>query len=140
MCIRDSFNGSNEVVLRVAARHEEKDALIILSREIAQAATGMAPGIMNYLGGRPSISPSINLFSFMFDKKKVNFQIDFNKTLESVEIANTDKLNISTNISYAKLGGNTSDYNFETRLINLAYARSGDKGNHVNVGIIARNS
>ncbi len=136
----DNFNGSNEVVLRVAARHEEKDALIILSREIAQAATGMAPGIMNYLGGRPSISPSINLFSFMFDKKKVNCQIDFNNTLESVEIANTGKLNISTNISYANLGGNTSDYNFETRLINLAYARSGDKGNHVNVGIIARNS
>ena len=134
----NNLNGSNEVVLRVAARHEKKEALIILSREIAQAATGMAPGIMNYLGGRPSISPSINLFSFMLDKKKVKCRIDFNKTLESVEIAISDKLNISSNTTPAKLGGDTSDYSFETRLINLAYARSGDKGNHVNVGIIAR--
>lgn len=134
----ENFNGSSEVVLRIAARHEKKEALIILSREIAQAATGMAPGVMNYLGGRPSISPSINLFSFMLEKNKVHCKINFNKTYKSVDIAPIYKFKMPSNLAPVKLGGDTSNCSFETRLINLAYARSGDKGNHVNVGIIAR--
>ena len=53
-----------EVLLRIIARHKQKDALILLSRELAQASTGMTPGFINMLGGRPSVSPSIRLFSF----------------------------------------------------------------------------
>ena len=48
-----------EVLLRIIATHEQKDALTLLSREIAQASTGMTPGFTNMLGGRPSVSPSI---------------------------------------------------------------------------------
>ena len=134
----DNFRGSSEVVLRVAVRHEKKEALIILSREIAQAATGMAPGIMNYLGGRPSISPSINLFSFLLDKNQVQCQINLNQTYRLVEIGLINNFKMPSSTIPVRLGGDTSDYSFETRLINLAYARSGDKGDHVNVGIIAR--
>ena len=47
--------------MRLAVAHENKKALNIFSREIAQSATGMAPGVINYLGGRPSISPLIKL-------------------------------------------------------------------------------
>ena len=49
---KNNYINTREVVLRIAATHKEKPALVIMSKEIAQAATGMAPGVMNYLGGK----------------------------------------------------------------------------------------
>ena len=54
------------------AMHKKKDALTILSKEIAQAATGMAAGVINYLGGRPRVSKSIHLFSFLLAKNQMS--------------------------------------------------------------------
>ena len=60
------------------AKHEKKEALILFSKEIAQAVTGMAAGVMNYMGGRPRVSRSIHLFSFLLNKNKVRVGVDFN--------------------------------------------------------------
>ena len=78
-------SGSNEVVMRLAVAHENKEALIIFSREIAQAATGMAPGVMNYLGGRPSISPLIKLYSFLINKKNINCSVNLDSIREKIK-------------------------------------------------------
>lgn len=42
---------SREVVVKLAVRHPRKEALVLFSREIAQAATGMAPGLTGIVGG-----------------------------------------------------------------------------------------
>ena len=42
--------------------------------------------------------------------------------------------------NFAILGGSAKSSDFEVPLIKLDYARSGDKGNHVNIGVIARKS
>ncbi|MEN0108636.1 MAG: acyclic terpene utilization AtuA family protein, partial [Pseudomonas sp.] len=59
---------SREVVVKLAVRHAKKEALVLFSREIAQAATGMAPGLTGIVGGRPTVYPVIRLFSFLVDK------------------------------------------------------------------------
>ena len=41
-----SKENSKEILLRLVATHPQKDALVILSKEMAQAATGMAAGVM----------------------------------------------------------------------------------------------
>ena len=41
---------TREVLLRIIATHSQKEALVLLSREIAQGSTGMAPGFINILG------------------------------------------------------------------------------------------
>ena len=69
---------TKEIVLRIVATHVNKEALIIFSKELAQAVTGMAAGVINYLGGRPKVSPSIHLFSFLLPKKEIQIQTDFN--------------------------------------------------------------
>ena len=135
---KNSRNNSKEIVLRLMATHSEKDALIILSKEMAQAATGMAAGVINYLGGRPRVSASIHLFSFLITKDQVPIIMDLNNKKIKVNIpydggfipVAADKQTISTSL----------DKNMKTSvpLIKLAYARSGDKGNHANIGIIAR--
>ena len=61
----NSNSDSREIVLRLMATHVEKSALIFLSREMAQAVTGMPAGVINYLGGRPPVSPSIHLLSLI---------------------------------------------------------------------------
>ena len=41
---------TKEIVLRIVATHTQREALTIFSKEIAQAVTGMAAGVINYLG------------------------------------------------------------------------------------------
>ena len=69
---------TREVVIKLAVRHPEKQALILFSREIAQAATGMAPGLTGIVGGRPTVYPVIRLFSFLIDKSACRLEIDIN--------------------------------------------------------------
>ncbi|MBP5131442.1 acyclic terpene utilization AtuA family protein, partial [Pseudomonas protegens] len=67
---------SREVVIKLAVRHPNKAALVLFSREIAQAATGMAPGLTGIVGGRPTVYPVIRLFSFLLDKDACRLEID----------------------------------------------------------------
>ncbi len=127
-----------EVLLRIMATHEQKEALILLSREIAQALTGMTPGFTNMLGGRPSVSPSIRLFSFLLPKENIRTTVDFNEKQFELEIWKTKSNNVDYKNTIPELPDNIDTPDTEVSLINLAYARSGDKGDHANIGVIAR--
>ena len=138
---RDSENyiDTREVVLRLAATHQNKSALVVLSREIAQAATGMAPGVMNYLGGRPSISSSVKLFSFLLSKDYFDISVSLDENKIPVPIIENNQDIPYEGADHAILGQSLPKRaDKETRLISLAYVRSGDKGNHSNIGVIAR--
>ena len=127
-----------EVLLRIVATHKQKDALILLSREIAQASTGMTPGFVNMLGGRPSVSPSICLFSFLLPKDQINTTVYINDKQYEVENF-TSKLNHINSTAKVSSSSDILDItDTEVALIKLAYARSGDKGDHANIGVIAR--
>ena len=119
------------------AIHDIKEALVIFSREIAQASTGMVSGVMNFLGGRPSVSPSIKLYSFLLDKSffKIELDIDGFLTPANITLDGSYKYNESDNneIIYEDI-----ETDFSVPLQQLAFARSGDKGDHANIGVIAR--
>ena len=127
-----------EVLLRIVATHIQKDALKLLSKEIAQAYTGMAPGFTNMLGGRPAVSSSIRLFSFLLPKDQITTTVQLNDKQYIVETdtPKSNRINPNPNVydSYDKL--DITDK--EVALVKLAYARSGDKGDHANIGVIAR--
>ncbi len=135
----NSRSESREIVLRLMATHKRKGALTILSREMAQAATGMAAGVMNYLGGRPPISSSIHLFSFLLPKDQLTVEIHSNNETTPIAI-NTS----GGHISKKENGRATPDLSIIDKittsvpLIKIAFARSGDKGDHANIGVIAR--
>jgi hypothetical protein len=134
-----NYVDTKEVVLRLMATHKDKSALVIMSREIAQSATGMAPGVMNYLGGRPAIASSIKLFSFLLPKTHIDVSVNLDEKTMPIKIIKYSENQSLAGAEYAVLGkslSNTSDK--ETELINLAYVRSGDKGDHANIGVIAR--
>ncbi|HCW4113892.1 TPA: DUF1446 domain-containing protein [Acinetobacter baumannii] len=128
---------SREVVVKIAVKHMFKEACMFFASEIAQASTGMAPALAGIVGGRPKASPVIKLFSFLIDKNQVNVEIDFDGQRHSVEIPKSvfaQKINTLATGESAVYQGDE----IEVPLIEIAHARSGDKGNHSNIGVIAR--
>ena len=131
---------SREIVLRIVAKHPKKEALTILSKELAQAVTGMPTGVINYLGGRPAVSPSIELFSFLYPKDQIIVEIDIDRHTIPVKVDCAGGYNLKIENLRLETVSQKKGIGFKVPLIKLAFARSGDKGNHANIGVIARKS
>ncbi|RSQ19084.1 acyclic terpene utilization AtuA family protein [Acinetobacter baumannii] len=128
---------SREVVVKIAVKHMFKEACMFFASEIAQTSTGMAPALAGIVGGRPKASPVIKLFSFLIDKNQLNIEIDFEGKRYLIEIPQ----GVSTEQLPTLTAGENTVYqgdDIEVPLIEIAHARSGDKGNHSNIGVIAR--
>ena len=135
---RGQRSDTREIVIKIAVRHAKKEALVLFSREIAQAATGMAPGLTGIVGGRPTVYPVIRLFSFLANKNACAMEVELNGERTPValpQIALLDRAQIAADIA-APLPSGQADT--AVPLIKLAVARSGDKGNHSNIGVMAR--
>ncbi|MFC3681612.1 acyclic terpene utilization AtuA family protein [Bacterioplanoides pacificum] len=131
---------NREVTVKIAVQHNDKAALGIFAREIAQAATAMAPGITGMVGGRPKPSPVIRLFSFLWPKEQVPVSVRLMNTNEPQAVAinhSGTTPDHSSDIQPA-INSEIATLTAEVPLIYLALARSGDKGNHCNIGVMAR--
>ncbi|MEN2396800.1 acyclic terpene utilization AtuA family protein [Pseudomonas halotolerans] len=129
---------SREVVIKLAVRHPDKQPLVLFSREIAQAATGMVPGLTGLMGGRPTVYPLIRLFSFLIDKSACRLDIELDRQrhpclLPAVKALQTRDLPVAPDLPKPRGRADAS-----VPLVKLAVARSGDKGNHSNIGVLAR--
>lgn len=132
--------GPRETAIWMALEHEDKTALEIFAREIAAAGTGMAPGLSAIAGGRPRPSPILKLFSFLHPKKDIRATVNTAGTAEEIEFTEPSPANLEDQQST----GDETAVNLPTGsekyiLEDLAYTRSGDKGNSANIGVIARN-
>jgi hypothetical protein len=129
---------SREVVIKIAVRHPDKRALVLFSKEIAQAATGMAPGLTGIVGGRPTVYPVIRLFSFLIDKSACTLQVDMageRHPCALPALAALDSADLPVAQQPPKPQGRADA---SVPLVKLAVARSGDKGNHSNIGVMPR--
>ncbi|GLZ87735.1 hypothetical protein Pres01_37860 [Metapseudomonas resinovorans] len=129
---------SREVVIKIAVSHSRKDALVLFSREIAQAATGMAPGLTGIVGGRPTVYPVIRLFSFLVDKSACQLDVELDGQRSPCELPHLhgfDVADLADDLAPPAAEGQASA---SVPLVKLAVARSGDKGNHSNIGVMAR--
>ncbi|AZT84672.1 DUF1446 domain-containing protein [Marinobacter sp. NP-4(2019)] len=126
-----------EVVVKISTAHPKKEALVLFSREIAQAATGMAPGITGIVGGRPTVWPKIRLYSCLVPKSEVTVSVDLADDQHPVQIDTAggfDPARLAESAARQELPATDTT----VPLIDLAWARSGDKGDHSNIGVIAR--
>jgi len=131
------MSDSREVVVKIAVSHLFSEACLFFASEIAQAATGMAPGMTGIVGGRPKPSPVVKLFSMLVNKSDVTVELDIAGERQLVNIPSGQPLQLPTPVAAGEAATYTSA-EVEVALIDLAYARSGDKGNHGNIGVIAR--
>lgn len=136
---RPGAANTREVMVKIAVRHESKDALKIFTRELAQAATGMAPGVTGYFGGRPNVSPVIRLYSCLVPKTDVPVVADVDGRRIDMEIDGSGGYDPAALPDTVGADVWTADADaVAVPLIKLALARSGDKGDHGNIGVIAR--
>jgi hypothetical protein len=139
---------TREAVLRLSATHARKEALELLAREVAPAGTSWAPGTTGAGGGRASPSPLIRQFAFLLDKSWLQPVVH----LGDAAIAVPQDPGTAHDQDAADPGGAGGAHDpremaaasgpdgelREVPLIRLAWARSGDKGDTANIGVIAR--
>jgi len=128
---------TREVVVKIAVQHANPRALKLFAREIAQAATGMAPGFTGYFGGgRPEPHMVPRLFSTLVAKTQVPVEVVVGEARHAVQVP--------AGVPYAPPAAEPVPSAerpidaVEVPLIRLAWARSGDKGDHANIGVAAR--
>ncbi len=136
---------SREAVLRLTVTHSSKEALALFAREIAPAGTSWSPGTTG-AGGRPSPSPMIRQYAFLLDKTALQPAVVMDGERTLVEVATnfaaepqSVRSEAPTSVRPEPVEGLQGD-TVTVPLIQLAYARSGDKGDTSNIGIIARQS
>ncbi|HAM46489.1 MAG TPA: terpene utilization protein AtuA [Alphaproteobacteria bacterium] len=136
--------GAREVILKLAAKHETTQALNMLVRESTSAATAMSPGICGMAGNRPKVSPVVRLFSCLVPKAELPVAVHVEGNILPVDVPLEGGFDAamlresSEQAEAADVGGDDASGMVTVPLVALAYGRSGDKGNHANVGIIAR--
>lgn len=130
-----------EVMVKIGARHPNKDALDIFSREMAPMALATSPGITGFLGGRPKVQPVVRLFSYLWPKSMIPVRLE----LDGQDLACPQMSGLPFDpAKLPDIGGPLpaaaafADGTRLVPLVQLAYGRSGDKGDSANIGILAR--
>ncbi len=131
---------SREAMVRVVVDHPLKNALEIFAREIAPSGTSWSPGTTMPAGGRPSPSPLIKPFSFLLDKRRVPVSLDIDGERMAVDIpcGSADATPAPASPAPHAWSEPSDGMLVEVPLVKLAWARSGDKGDLSNIGLIAR--
>jgi acyclic terpene utilization AtuA family protein len=132
-------DAAREVVLKLAARHRDPAPLTLLGREVAPAALAMAPGLTGMLGGRARPAPALGIAPVLVDKQQVPVRVRFGEDVRDVAVAPGEPGDPAASLP---LNPPASRHDGEPGVVvplrRIAYARSGDKGNDANIGVIAR--
>lgn len=128
---------ADEVVLKLAVRHPEQAGIAALLKEAAGMGLATPPGLSGFAGARPKPSPVVQLFSFEIDRSFVEITYDLGdgKVPHTPPVPPPATEPAPLSLSYLPT---TSEGLVSVLLIEAAWARSGDKGNAANVGVIAR--
>jgi Acyclic terpene utilisation family protein AtuA len=134
-----SVHDGREALLRVGARHPNPAALEMLARErgsfglVAQGMTGLG-------AGRAKPQPVIRLFHALVEQTELNVTVNLEGERRTAPLA-TGKSDVPIGARplpepHTRAGADRDRITVPLRRI--AYARSGDKGNDANIGVIAR--
>jgi hypothetical protein len=127
--------GGFESVLWLAVCHRDKRALEIFAREIAPAATSWAPGTTG-MSGRPAVVPRVRQRALAIEKERVQVRVDGVAFVGAPVRARVLAKDFPQAIAPSR--ALLQEPTRVVPLIDLAYARSGDKGDSSNIGVIAR--
>lgn len=131
---------SREVVYRLGAEHDDPEALKLLMREFQSPTTSMSVGTTGWFGGAPTITPVARVHSLLVPRDAVPASISIDGQVLESRLPGPDARPVHAapvrppEPAAAEAAGEMR----EVPLIRLAWARSGDKGDAFNIGVIAR--
>lgn len=129
---------AREVVVKIAAKHPDAAGIGILLKEATGLGLATPPGLSGFAGGRPKPTPVARLFSFAIPKNAVSVEVDVEGRKSAFADAPGARFDAASLVRpQTPSADETGDF-VTVPLVALAWARSGDKGNKANVGVIAR--
>lgn len=131
---------TREVLLKLAVRHAQQEALEHFSREVFPVATSTVQGIAGVAGGRPKVQPVVRLFSFLWPKYEIDICVRIGDQEFGVDCAPSEISQDPSCIEPASetIAGAVKHGGTTCLLSKIAYARSGDKGDISNIAVFAR--
>ncbi len=146
--------GLTETVLRIAVADDSREAVERFVRELMPLITAGPPGTTGYAEGRPRVHPLFRFWPCLIRRDSVeprvvllgaereelrgdeNGTVAVSRTETAPVFAAETTLTPSTSLATKMVRSPSTGRS--RRLGDIAYARSGDKGIHANVGVIAR--
>jgi hypothetical protein len=130
---------AREAVMKLAVKHENPKALSIFVKEIAPSGTSFAQGTTGFGGGRPKPQPVVRLFSFLIPKSEVPVRVHVDDESFEVDVPAGEPFDPATIRRPEPVAAEApSGETVTVPLLAVAHGRSGDKGAHANIGIVAR--
>lgn len=128
---------ADEVVVKVALRHDDKAALEIFSREFATMGI-VAQGLTGLFAGRARVAPVFRIYHLLVPKTDVPLSIEMDGGSVSAPVfaGVADAVTGTPEMTEPQPVAVPSGIVVPLRAI--AWARSGDKGDRANIGVIAR--
>ncbi len=136
-----SAAAAREITARINVRHDERAALELFSKESTGVGLSMTTGrCSGGATGRPKVTPVVAQFAFLIDKSEVSplVRVDGGDIPAGAVPVSWSESAAPDEPPAVAEAAEAGEDNVEVPLIALAVARSGDKGNNANVGIIAR--
>lgn len=130
---------AREVMCKFGLHHDDKRALAFASAELAYLGTSGTPGMSGLGGGRVRPQPLMRIHSGLMPKSDilVKVQVGDDVITEAVyDAGGNSEPAICPDMTLDVMP--SVDAWIEVPLEKLAYARSGDKGNKANIGLMAR--
>jgi hypothetical protein len=128
-----------EAVLKIAARHPAAAGISAFIKAVTGLALATPPGLSIFHAGRPRPSPVVRLHSSAIPREEVQAQVTI--AGEEFPVATTPGTPFDPACLERPAAPATPPADgalVEVPLVRLAVARSGDKGNRANIGVIAR--
>jgi len=137
---RPEARDSREVMVRIDVRHDQRAALELFSKEVTGAALAMTTGRCSGGGGRPKITPVVAQFAFLIDRAAVTPRVFMDGAPVAYVPEPLAAFDEGAPPSAPAVVADIDGDSVEVPLIALAVARSGDKGDSANIGVIARSA
>jgi hypothetical protein len=126
-----------EVTMRIAVHHDSREALELFAREISPAGTSWSPGTTGGGGGRPPVQPLIVPCSFTVARDAVAPVVRQGEARQAVPMPDT-AAPVAARPVLPEPAAAPAAATEAVPLVQLAWGRSGDKGDLSNIGLIAR--
>ena len=138
-----------ETVLRIAVADDSRESVEQFSSALMPLITAGPPGTTGYAAGRPRVQPVFRYWPCLIERDRVTPQIELlagsaanpsTTPTRSVSKGATSRVSneVTRSVSEEVTTRTAGATRRTDRLGDIAFARSGDKGIHANVGVIAR--
>lgn len=128
-----------EVDVKIAVRHPSAAGVALFLKEMTGHALAAPPGLCSFAGARARPSPVVRLFSFLVPASCVAVEVDIEgDCAPSAPPPSVPPRDLPPTPDFPRPSRPVGDRMVAVPLESLALARSGDKGDKANIGVIAR--